>query len=426
MKNQLSYIILCVSFLLSIGSCRKDADPANKGELVPIKAEHGVSQGNPIVKVIGAAGGQIATPDGMITVDIPAGAVDSDVQFTIQPISKTLASATGPAYRLGPEDVTFHKDVKITFAYTEEDLAGTSEDYLYLAYQDKEGYFYSAYMTEIDKAAHKVRVNTRHFSDWYLNRLFHIVAIRNKLVANEETEILLYYLEQWPDGKVCRRDREPIKTDTWFVNGPGKVKRDRNLEMENDETGVAATYTAPASIVQPTKIAVGAQIKNMVNKTHPDRPGTSGLVIVQTEIELMPDEYFTWEVDGTTHVGLSNDAALMGSMTILMGTGLTGGISINLHADRTDNFDMGNEAEPDKFGLTVNISSGTDVPYRGVYYKCNDSKPYYGKGKLTIDKYGSIGGIISGSIEATVYEVGSGCPAKTKKVTGTFRLRRKL
>lgn len=422
MKNQLRYIILCVSLLLSIGSCRKDSDPTNKGELVPIKAEHGVAQGDQVVKVIGVAGGQIATPDGKMTVDIPAGAVDSDVQFTIQPISKTLASATGPAYRLGPEEVTFHKDVRITFSYTEEDLAGTSEDYLYLAYQDQEGYFYSAYMTEIDKAAHKVWVNTRHFSDWYLNRLFHIVAIRNRLVANEETELLLYYLEEWPDGKVCRRDREPIKTDTWFVNGPGKVKRDRN---SGEESGVAATYTAPASIAQPTKIAVGAQIKNMVNKTHPDRPGTSGLVIVQTEIELVPDEYFTWEVDGTTHVGLSNDAALMGSNTSLLGTALTGGIFINLHADRTGNFDMGNEAEPDKFGLTVNISSGTDVPYRGVYYKCNDSKPYYGKGKLTIDKYGNIGGIISGSIDATVYEVGK-CAPKSKKVSGTFRLRRKL
>ena len=201
MKNQLRYIILCVSLLLSIGSCRKDSDPTNKGELVPIKAEHGVAQGDQVVKVIGVAGGQIATPDGKMTVDIPAGAVDSDVQFTIQPISKTLASATGPAYRLGPEEVTFHKDVRITFSYTEEDLAGTSEDYLYLAYQDQEGYFYSAYMTEIDKAAHKVWVNTRHFSDWYLNRLFHIVAIRNRLVANEETELLLYYLEEWPDGK---------------------------------------------------------------------------------------------------------------------------------------------------------------------------------------------------------------------------------
>ncbi|GAB3424500.1 hypothetical protein [Niabella aquatica] len=423
MKNQLSYIILCVSFLLSIGSCSKDSDPANKGELVLIKAEHGVAQGGQVVKVIGAAGGQITTPDGKITVDIPVGAVDSDVQFTIQPISKTLALATGPAYRLGPEDVTFHKEVKITFDYTEEDLVGTSEDYLYLAYQDREGYFYSAFMTEIDKAAHKVWVNTRHFSDWYLNRLFHVVKEKRRLVANEETALLLFYTEQWPDGRLGYRDGEQIKTDTWFVNGPGKVTREGN--GGENLSRVSATYKAPASIVQPAKIAVGAQIKNMVNKTHPDRPGTSGLVIVQTEIELVPDEYFTWEVDGTRHVGLSNDAALMGSMTILIGTGLTGGISINLHADRTDNFDLGNEAEPDKFGLTVNISSGTDIPYRGVYYKCNDSKPYYGKGKLTIDKYGSIGGIISGSIEATVYEVGA-CTPKSKKVSGTFRLRRKL
>lgn len=424
MKNKLNHILLCAGFLLLIGSCTKDSDPTKQGELVPIKAEHGVLQGSPVVKVIGAAGGQIATPDGKIRVDIPAGAVDSDVQFSIQPISKTLASATGPAYRLEPENVTFNKDVKITFAYTEEDLVGTSEDYLYLAYQNKEGYFYSADMTEIDKAAHKVWVNTRHFSDWYLNRLFHIVAIKSKLVANEESELLLYYLEEWPDGKICRRDREPIKTDTWFVNGPGKVKRDENIGIENEESGVAATYTAPASIVQPTKIAVGAQIKNMVNKTHPDRPGTSGLVIVQTEIELMPDEYFTWEVDGTKNIGLSNDAVMMGSMTNLMGTALTGNISIMLHADRVGDFDMGNESEADKFGLTVYISSGTEVVYRGVYYKCNDNKPYYGNGKLTIDKYGSIGDIISGSIEATVYEIA--CSPKSKKVSGTFRLRRKI
>jgi len=423
MKVYFTHRVLLALLFLIVASCRKDSGVEEEHEFQPLQAERGGALGSPVVKVIGSAGGQIATPDGKIQVDVPAGAVANDVQFTIQPITKTLETATGSAYRLGPEDVIFEKDVKISFAYTEEDLIGSSEDYLYLTYQDKAGYFYQEAMTEIDQTNHKLWVNTRHFSDWYLNRIFSVETVKNKLVANEETDLLLFYTESWPDGRVGTAEALKITTDTWFVNGPGNVERLGNVGASLST--VKARYKAPASIIQPTTIAVGAQVRNMVSKTHPDRPGTSGLVIAQREIELVPDEYFIWQLDGAMHTGISLDANFLGGSTILLGTGLTGGLNISLNATQTGEYELGNPAVPDHFSIVAYLASGTETMYQGSYYLCDDSKVHYGKGKLKIDQYGSIGGIISGSIEATVYSIG--CDPKAKKqVKGRFRIRRKV
>ncbi|WP_199121000.1 hypothetical protein [Pedobacter sp. ASV28] len=413
--------LLVAALLLLLVACKKNQAP-NVPMAQPLKKEHGAALGNPVTKVIGPAGGSISSADGNISIEIPAGTVTGDTPFSIQPIEKTLDQSTGTAFRLGPENITFQKDLKITFKYSDEDLEGSAEDYLYLTYQDKEGHFYRQMKTDIDKANKTLFVNTRHFSDWYIERVFTVAANRMKLSAGQQADILLFYNDTDPYGQVVVSN-EKIKDETWFINGPGTVTKTVNNKSFNL---VGATYKAPASIVSPTTVAVGAQIKNMVDKLHPDRVGTSGLVIVQTPITLVPEEFITWEFNGVTHTGVSMDAGFIGFVTNILGVGSQGNIALTVNASKAGTYDLGSNAEPDKFNLTVGQASRPDVIYKGDYSICNDPIPKYGKGKVVIESYGSIGGFISGNFSATVYNPGDGCQPQGKLVKGSFKLRRKV
>jgi len=417
MKNRsliivLTYILLCV-----VCSCKKDgaaAEPDPKPEVTA----HGDPDGAPTSKSIGPEGGFIQTPDGGIRLEIPEGAVASPTGFTIQPVTQKLGSSTGTTYRLSPENVSFQKDIRITFGYTDENLVGTTANDLYLAYQDAEGYWHRALETDIDEVNKKLTVQTRHFSDWTIERTFYINNIHGKtqLSAGEETGLIVFVKDVDENGKLLNSMPVPNKNiDTWFVNGAGKLDR---LRMES------VTYTAPSTIESPQTVAVGVRIKNMVDRRNPDRPGNTGLVILQVPIELLPDEYFTWEIGGATHTGVSLDAARLGTITQLIGTGLTGSVSISVNASKAGSYELGSAVNPDTFGIQVFISRQNQLLYQGEYYVCGEAVPRYGKGKLTITSYGSKGGKIEGYFTATVYGLTSECRNDSKLVTGKFRIKR--
>ncbi len=417
MKNKsliitLAYILLCV-----VCSCKKDGAAAEPDPQPEVTA-HGDPDGTPTSKSIGPEGGFIQTPDGGIRLEIPEGAVTSPTSFTIQPVTQKLESSTGTTYRLGPENISFQKDVRITFSYTEEDLAGTTANDLYLSYQDVEGYWHRVIQTDIDEANKKLTVQTRHFSDWTIERTFYIDNIHGKtqLTAGEETGLIVFVKDVDENGNLLSSMPVPNKNiDTWFVNGDGSLDR---FKMES------VTYTAPSAIETPQTVAVGVRIKNMVGRRNPDRPGNTGLVILQVPIELLPDEYFTWETGGATHTGVSLDAAQMGAITRLIGTGLTGSVSISVNASKAGSYELGSAVNPDTFGIQVFISRQNQLLYQGEYYVCGEAVPRYGKGKLTITSYGSKGGKIEGYFTATVYGLTSECRFDSKLVTGKFRIRR--
>lgn len=398
-------------------SCQKSKPGTNPGRQ-PVPVNHGTGIGTATSKTIGTDGGRILSADGAIQVDIPQGAVSSLTNFTIQPVTLTLPAGTGNAYRLGPENVDFEKELTITIRYTNDDLIGTNEDDLYLAYQDKEGYWHRAVQTTIDKENKKLQTKTTHFSDWAIERIFYIKADKYSLASGEKAELTATYSDALPEDQLLA----PLITvpdkniEAWFANGPGKIDNTKKS---------TSTYNAPELITAPQTVAVGVRIKNMVSQRHPDRPGNTGLVIMQVPIQLIPDEYFTWEIDGSSHTGLSLDAALLGTNTMLGGTGLTGAVNITLNASKTGNYDMGSSVMQDIFSLQVMLSGQTIVIYQGMYYVCQEPVPRYGSGSLTITSYGTIGGIIEGYFSATVYARESECYNKSKRVTGKFRIRRK-
>ncbi|MEZ0610078.1 hypothetical protein ACAW74_16285 [Fibrella sp. WM1] len=161
---------------LSIG-CKKDADSV--GPDVPNEPEQpqtrpgkvcpvGTLLGEAITVTIGPAGGKLTAADERLTINVPAGAVESDQPFSVQPITNTGPQGLGTAFRLAPHGITFKKPVTISVRYDPDNLDGTVAEALALAYQSDKGIWRLAAKSKVDTATHTVRVETTHFSDWAL------------------------------------------------------------------------------------------------------------------------------------------------------------------------------------------------------------------------------------------------------------------
>ena len=60
-------------------------------------------------------------------IDVPAGALASDTDITIQPITNTAWGGIGNGYRLTPDGLTFTQPVDLVFDVAPETLAGNNK-----------------------------------------------------------------------------------------------------------------------------------------------------------------------------------------------------------------------------------------------------------------------------------------------------------
>ncbi|RCR68636.1 hypothetical protein [Larkinella punicea] len=171
--------IYFLSLALTAVSCKHDTDkirPDGPGNTQPepppsIPLEEAVTpvgtpEGNIITATIGPAGGTVASEDQRIRVVIPAGALSSPQTISVQPLTNTCPSGTGQAFRLTPHGLTFAKPATIAFHYDENDLQGTAQEALRIAYQADNGSWKSPGRRSLDTTARLLSVQTTHFSDW--------------------------------------------------------------------------------------------------------------------------------------------------------------------------------------------------------------------------------------------------------------------
>jgi hypothetical protein len=139
---------------------------ASRPEPTPV----GIPFGNPVTRVIGAAGGTLKSEDGAVTLDVPPGALTRDATFGIQSITNEAHGHVGDAFRITPEGTTFTVPATITFRYTENDVRGSSAALLRVGYQDTRGYWRVPTQVRTDEKMRTVSVLTTHLSDWSLLR----------------------------------------------------------------------------------------------------------------------------------------------------------------------------------------------------------------------------------------------------------------
>ena len=83
-----------------------------------LATEVGKPLGAAITQTIGPSGGTIATPDGSLNLEIPAGALSQATALTLQLVEKTLPSGAGPGFLVSPKSVQLAKPVSVVWHYT--------------------------------------------------------------------------------------------------------------------------------------------------------------------------------------------------------------------------------------------------------------------------------------------------------------------
>ncbi|MCS3801642.1 hypothetical protein [Niastella sp. OAS944] len=258
MLQRISVALWACVFTCLLFSCKKDNDTPEdpvynrEGVATPV----GTVDGTATQKTIGAEGGALTSTDGRIKLTIPAGAVSSAQQFSIQPISNQNPLAVGKAYRLEPHNVTFSKPVTLEFTYTEEDLNNTIPEALGIAYQDDKGVWQAQGSVTTDLANRKVKVATTHFSDWSLFESFYLISSASTLPTNGTADLEVFTTEdileplvpgqQVPMGKKISVATTNIKE--WKLAGAGNLQ----------PNGAKAVYKAPATVpaINPVAISV--------------------------------------------------------------------------------------------------------------------------------------------------------------------------
>lgn len=252
--------LACV--LIFIFSCKKESSPQETDPVKPVgvATEVGVPDGSPVSKkTIDANGGSLTSNDGRIKITIPAGALSTAQEISIQPISNKNPLGIQEAYRLEPHGVQFSKAVTIEFSYNDDQVKNSIPEALGIAYQDEKGIWQAQGGTVLDKASKKIKVTTNHFSDWSVFESFYLIAsgtvvpvngtIQLEVFTTEDLLVPLTAGEEVPMGKKVSMAASRVKE--WKLAGAGNLQ----------SSGANATYKAPPNVPgAPNPVAVSVKI----------------------------------------------------------------------------------------------------------------------------------------------------------------------
>jgi hypothetical protein len=254
-------------FLLSGFSCSKEEDPvALVDDVEPAITEVGTPIGDPVTLEIGPDGGVISSADGLLDVSVPTGAVDANTSFSIQPVTNFCPGGYR-AYQLLPEGLTFSKPITLTFHYTDDDLAGTSTEFLGVAFQGSEGEW-NLVQTELDEHAMTLRTETTHFSSWVM--VSHVVItpqrpVIPKLEIDRSMNLVVKVVDySYPNEirPLPRLGRQRHIQATWFVNGVEDGNSNvGTLQLAGNQ--VSVIYKAPGSVPVNNPVAITAQLSGI-------------------------------------------------------------------------------------------------------------------------------------------------------------------
>jgi hypothetical protein len=259
-----SLIWLAVALLACSGEGGTDPQPPDEN---PTPTPPGTPTGPAVTTIIGPGGGTLVSADGGLILTVPAGSVAQATEFGIQPITNQAHAGVGQAFRLTPEGQTFSPPVRLSFTYSEADLADTSPEGLGIAVQDAQGYWRGILNTEVDTANHLLTVSASHFSDHATVTFWRFMPTAARLKPGESTALIVQACvsergEPFPgEEELAFLPRETcgssIRAGTWLVNGV----RGGNLVLGTVAAGSPsseALYEAPGSVPGTNPVTVTA------------------------------------------------------------------------------------------------------------------------------------------------------------------------
>jgi hypothetical protein len=160
-------LVVCAALAAAAAACGPTASSGGGGSGFPQPGPAGTPIGDPTVQPVAQPGGLLASPDGFLVVDVPAGATAAPVQFTVQEVTNLAPGGVGPAWKLGPEGTAFAKPITLTFF---SGAVGRPVDEITVTWQDDQGFWHRAVPDTVvrDPLSNTLTVQTSHFSSWTL------------------------------------------------------------------------------------------------------------------------------------------------------------------------------------------------------------------------------------------------------------------
>jgi hypothetical protein len=291
--------------------------------------------GEPSTATIGADGGTLESPDSRLTLTIPAGALESDTEISIQPISGESPGGIGGGFRLGPDGTEFSKSVSLTFSYADEDLSGTVAEALGGAYQASDG-SWQWLEPELDAGEKTVSVSTDHFSDYGLVKGFNLRPSRASVDLNDTLGLHVVYC--FP-ASIPGADEELATLggldcdDPTAANGDDLAPLLKGVVKQwyvNGEVGGSATNgtikgsAASASYKAPSKPPPGGKVSVSGRMSY--SKGEGGSVLLVSEVTIGPRMFSRYE--GT--ISATSAKVFSGQQTY---TGVTATLQVSLVGD---------------------------------------------------------------------------------------------
>jgi len=292
-----TYALLIVIATINLLSCKKsdstDKLPERPAAVTPI----GTPVGNADTKTISTSGGSIKSTDGRIELVFPAGALNTNTNISIQPVTNTSPGGIGLSYHLMPEGITFNKPVNLIYHYSKEEVNGTLPYLLYIAYQDSARHWKADFKKRnVDTTASTVTLGITHFSIWSMGdrvNLFYTPAI-SEVHENETREfrVVLNDPSQSSDDDLPALPTAtelPANTlSNWKINGRNDISANGTITP----TGNKGIYKAPANIPQRRPVQISVEVEyTIVLYNNGNVVSSINKLVLFSDLTLLPSIY---------------------------------------------------------------------------------------------------------------------------------------
>jgi hypothetical protein len=417
--RQQTYVLIAAIAILLFFSCKKnnpipatDNGGGNAGNGGGLVSGTGIPVGNAETKLIGAGGGSFTTTDGRLTIDFPAGALQTDKTVSIQPITNTTTGAAGNAYRITPH-LNFDIPVKITFNYSDSDLVNTIPAAMAIAYQDAQNTWQAVGGGSNDATNRKVTVYTDHFSDWSLFKKLVLSPSLNYTAPGGKIKLNVLRTVDFADDLEIPTPGTPVKDSIaasikeWKLDGEGVLA----------PNGSTAYYTAPAQIPARNPVAVSVTL----NTKGP------GVFILVANIYI-GGEGITFRIDNGPWI---NAPCAIGVMTVGSFTQVVGGAVVNNSPAGAISLKWSNYTLFDNINWEYtlpefNYAPGGTNNYWHFYAQGNSV--FKSPGGISFYRYGSVGEYVSGVFllekSGKSYVANNSTNWEIHKIEGFFNVKR--
>lgn len=262
----------------------------------------GTPVGSPVSKSIGAAGGVLTSTDGVVVLTIPAGALTTATNITIQPVTSQMPDSLGLGYSLLPNGTKFNVPVTISFHYTSSQFANNNPEFSTIAYQDSSGAWVSDPINrDFDTTAKTVSLEVSHFTTFEMAEWLIVRSLPSELHAGKKATMFVAQ-SFWEKGTypVIRfktfDQLQSSQVESWQVEDIPGGSASVGTIVQNSNLS-SATYYAPTSIPQRKVVFVKCvtKIHEVVykkGKVYEDNPHlTAGQALT-----LLPDPEYNLTV----------------------------------------------------------------------------------------------------------------------------------